>query len=204
MQPEHPELPAKKAAKKPQKKIVMGEVVQRKPTLGKRFKQVFIKDDAKGVMSHVTGDVVIPAAKDLIVDSAMELLNRVFYGEGAGRSRRGGVGPAAQQAYQAYQKMYSQPAQQQAKALSRQARSTFDFSEVFVSTRAEGLDVIEEIQNNINTYGMCTVAEFYTMVDIPAEFTDEKWGWGDISGANVRTSGGLYHINLPRPIELTD
>ena len=72
-----------------------------------------------------------------------------------------------------------------------------------MSTRAEADSVIESLFEMISKYESATVADLYELVGIDRKFTDDKWGWSDIRGANaVRVRGGGYLLNLPRPVPL--
>ena len=55
------------------------------------------------------------------------------------------------------------------------------------------------MQDLISRFQWVSVPEFYSMVDVTAEFTDEKWGWTNISTAQIRPSRGKYVILLPSP-----
>src|SRR5690242_343682 len=80
----------KKADAEPKKveKVISGEAVRRKKPLGKRFSETFAGGDAKSVWSYVFLDVIVPAAKDMVVDAASQGVERLIFGEVRG-GRRG-------------------------------------------------------------------------------------------------------------------
>jgi hypothetical protein len=68
-------------------KVIQGEAVRRKKPLGKRFTETFVGGDAKGVWGYVFLDVLVPAAKDMIVDATSQGVERMIFGESRGGRR---------------------------------------------------------------------------------------------------------------------
>ena len=51
----------------------------------------------------------------------------------------------------------------------------------------------------IATYGVVRVADFYELVGVTGNYTDNKYGWTDIRNASVvRARDGGYIIKLPK------
>lgn len=200
-----PEPPVKKV-----EKIVEGEAILRKPSLGRRFKETFIGgDDARSVWSYVLNEVMIPAAKDMIVDSGMEALNRAFYGDSRGGRRGTGSNPFNKPPWQQpfgnvqYNQAASAPPKETARKLSRHGRAQHDFREILLHSRAAAEDVLDALEGLIGQYEQCTVADLYNLVGATPDFTDEKYGWYSIQGARaVRDRGGMYTVDLPKPVVL--
>ena len=195
-----------KKEKKVVTRVTTGEATFRKKPLGKRFTEIFIGgEDAKSVWSHVAADVLIPAAKDMVVDTFVQGIERTFYGEsrGGGRSSRG-ARPATN-GYTSYNR-YSSPAaprREETRApLSRRARATHNFDEIILPTRTEAEEVIDGLFNLISEYESATVSDLYGMIGQTGDFTDEKWGWTDVRGAGVTRIRGGWLLNVPNPIQL--
>ena len=64
--------------------------------------------------------------------------------------------------------------------------------EIIVSTRKEGEAVLDELEDILREYGQVSVADFYELVGIQPEYTDNKRGWKELR----------YTFSLPDPIEL--
>lgn len=190
--------------KKPEKleKIVTGKVIRRKPSLGKRLMATFF-GGGNTVWTYILHDILLPAAKDTITDVVSQGIERAVYGEGRSASRRTGNRPSGHAGYVSYNR-YSQPQQQrreEPRVLSRRARSTHDFREIILATRTEAEAVIDALYDLVNKYEQATVADLYGLLGIPADFTDENWGWRDISSLGqgpLRRQGG-YLLDLPQP-----
>lgn len=185
--------------------VTIGKVTVRKKSLGKRFSETFLKGgDAKTVMSYVVIEVVIPAAKDLIVDAGQQFLERMVFGENRpGRTRTYGTTP-----YTPYN-AFSKPAKaviqqvQAAKTLSHQARSTHNFGEIVFTTRAEAEEVLNRLVARIDKYDQATVNDLYDLVGLTGDFPDERYGWTSLNGASTtRVRQDQYVLNLPPTIQL--
>lgn len=203
--------------KKEVKAVVQNEAVRRKKPLGKRFAENFVGGDAKGAIGYVIFEVMIPAAKDMVLDAFTEGLEKTLFGEtrgGSSRRRRGGsyYGGPPSAVYTAYNRITSGPsgppppwAQQNTPDIRRHrgSRANFDIGEPVCATRAEAQEVIDEMFTIISQYEQVTVADLYGLLNWTSEFTDENFGWTDIRGAGVtRTRNGMYAIELPPPVAL--
>jgi hypothetical protein len=67
----------------PLEKAVTGEVVQKKKSLGKRFKEVFLGADSKGAAGYIVAEVLLPAFRNMVVDATEKGIRRFVYGDTA-------------------------------------------------------------------------------------------------------------------------
>lgn len=74
-----------------------------------------------------------------------------------------------------------------------------DFDEIVLDTRHEAELVLDNLEELIKQYGQATVTDLYDLVNITSSFADEKWGWTDLSHANVSHVRDGYLLNLPKP-----
>lgn len=193
----------KPAGKEPKKveRIVQGNVVHRKKSLGKRFAETFTGGDTQGVGSYILFDVMIPALKDLMADMTSQGVERMLFGDSAprGRNRRHG-GSRTNYSRMSGPLGRAGMADEPRRSISNRGRTTHDFGEVIIPSRVEADAVVEAMFDMLEQYDEVTVADFYTMADITPAFTDEKWGWTDLRGTRLeRARGGGYIVNLPRP-----
>jgi hypothetical protein len=78
--PSNSQQPPKKATeprpkeKKRVEKVIEGEVVRRKKPLGKRFKELFAPQDTKSAGEYILLDILVPGAKDIVVDAGQSFL----------------------------------------------------------------------------------------------------------------------------------
>ena len=74
--------------------------------------------------------------------------------------------------------------------------------EIIVSTRKEGEAVLDELEDILRKYGQVSVADFYELVGIQPEYTDNKRGWKELRYTGLHKSRYGYTFSLPDPIDL--
>lgn len=185
---------------KPEKKVVekvtTGEVVKRKKPLGRKIVESFTGDDVQSVGSYILMEVLLPAAKTMISDAASQGVERLLFGDSRPRSGSTRIGPG----YTNYNRMHSSSRRDEpVRTISRSARASHDFGEVILQTRGEAEDVLDRLTALVDQYDIATVSDLYELVGITGQFTDDKWGWANLRGSNIRRVRDGYLIELPRP-----
>jgi hypothetical protein len=183
--------------------VVSGSAVRRKRSLRKQFKETFVAGDARTAIQYVIFDVLLPAAKDMVVEAGSQGIEKLIYGE----SRRRGVtrppsGPTGHISYNRYSMGSRQTGPQ--RAISRQARTRHNFDEIVLDERHEAEEVIDRLFDLVSRYESASVADLYELVGLAAVHTDNKWGWTDLHGAGVTRVRGGYLLDLPEPEPFDD
>lgn len=177
-------------------RVAQGRVVRRKKPLGRRFFDMF-GGDARSAGEFV-GTMLLEAAKDAVVDGFTMGLERMVFGEASGRSRRR-PGSGAFQNPMANRVNYQQPTSIR-QPISDRGRAKFQFDEILLDSRVEGDEVIATLIERIEQYGAATVRDLYDALGEDSKWTEEKYGWTDLSYARVhRARGGGYLLDLPKP-----
>lgn len=190
--------PAAPSREKPQR-VTVSEPKQRKKPLGKRFTETFLGGDARGVGSYVVLDVLIPAMRDMVTDVVIQGVERLVYPDGGRRrSSRVGTGIVGHTPYS----RISSGVRPETRDISRRARATHNFDEILIDTRHEAEEVINGLFRQLEKYGQATVADLYDLAGITPAYTDNKFGWTDLSGTDIRRTGGAYLLILPAPVTL--
>ena len=194
---------AKKVEKPVEKKIeriTSGKVVQRKKSIGKRLKEVFVGGEGRSVWSYIFMDVMIPAVKDMVVDAGTQGIERIFYGEESSRRRPGSRKGYPSTGYIGYNRM-SQRSERPPfrREISDRGRATHNFDEIILETRGEAEEVLDGMYELLSRYGEVSVSDLYTLVGISGNYTDDKWGWTDLRGASASRLRQGYLLNLPTP-----
>jgi hypothetical protein len=180
--------------------VVKGEVQRRKKPLGKRFHEIFLGGDARGTAQYVVFSVLIPAAKDMLVEAGAQGIERLVYGES--RRRPAGRSPMAT-GHIAYNRPPAAVSDRPPAAMSRRARTRFDFDEIILQTRGEAEEVLDRMYDLLSRYDSVSVADLYELTGVQSAHTDQKWGWVDLRGSGLtRTRQGGYVIDLPEPSPL--
>lgn len=183
--------------------VTTGSVRKRKTPLGRRIVETFVATDGKSVLNYVIGDILVPAAKDMIVDVVKAAIERAILGDGASARRS----RSSSGSYVSYDRISSGTRREppwdrdrERPRMSRRAREMHDFEELIVETREEGNNVLDTLNELIDRYGQATVADLYLLVGIQPQFTDRNYGWRSIRGSAVtRIRGNGYLLDLPRP-----
>lgn len=179
-------------------KIVAGAVTRRKKTLGKRFSETFLGGDAKSALSYAVFEVLAPAAKDMAVDVATKWFERLIFGEG-GTKHRPSSRSTSFGGYTSYNRYSQASRREEPRGMSRRGRESHDLDEILLDTRAEADAVIDQLFYRIEKYGSTTLSDLYNLVGVASSYTDEKWGWTDIRGAEPKRTRSGYVLDLPRP-----
>lgn len=191
------------------KKVVSGSVKERKKPIGRRLAETFTGDDAKSVGEYILFDVMVPAAKSMIADAASQGTERLLFGE-VRRPRTSGT-RVYSSAPTNYNKVRSgvpadrrgfSDTRQDGYEISRRGRASHDFREVVLDSRADAEVVIDNMMATLEQYDVVTVSDFYDLIGITGNFTDEKYGWVDLRQAHVVRTRDGYIVNLPKPVAL--
>jgi hypothetical protein len=187
----------KKARLKP---IIMeGEAFEKKKSLGRRIADNFTGDDAHTVGQYIMFDILLPAAKAMIVDAISQGAERFLLG-GTSRSRSSAIGRTMGGYTQYSNRITSIP-----KAIGSDPRTRavvdeekFDINQIIVTERGQAELILDSMRAQIENYEFASVTDLKDLLNMTSEFTDEKWGWSDLTGARTRAIGGGYLLVMPR------
>lgn len=191
------EVPDKEETRR--KPVVKGVAKKKELTLGQKIKATFTGDDAKGLTEYLLIDVAIPALKSLIVEATEQGIQRLMFGDVRPRSS------GSRSSYTNYSRMSSPSSSRrhdEPRTMSRSGRATHNFDEIVLENLQDAQEVIDNLQNIFDEFGMVTVRDLYDLVNYTAEWTDEKWGWDNLSNLRYRRIAQGFLIDLPKPIYL--
>jgi hypothetical protein len=204
---DHPEYPPNSEASKREpedkniERVTSGEVVRKKKSLRKQFSETFVAGDARSAVRYVLLDVLLPAAKDMIVEAGAQGIEKLIFGDS--RRYRGSSppqsGPTGYVSYNRYSGPMRSIMSSSQRVMSRQARARHDFDEIVLESRTEAEEVIDRLFDLVSRYESATVADLYELVGLASSHTDHKWGWTDLRGAGVSRVRGGYLLDLPDP-----
>ena len=184
-------------------KVTSGKVVQKKKTLGKKFTETFLGDNIESVSSYIIYDVVIPAAKSMISDTVSSGIEMLLFGETRSNKRARRDGSKSYVSYSSYYKddtVRDKGRRYADRPTKQHARHNFD--DIIIESRGEAEEVLSHLVDLTEDYGMASVADLYDLVGITSNFTDNKYGWDNLSGASISRVRDGYLINLPKAILL--
>lgn len=180
-------------------KVVVGEVIIPKKSLGRKFKDIFIEADFKTVVKYVVSDVLLPAARNTIVDASTKGIERLLYGDSAMRRRNyGSSGPRITYNNPIDRGYRSSGPSRFAPPVSPEPRSLQSNRETFIlSSREEAELVVEQMVLIIDQYDTASVADLNQLVGIQTSHTDNKWGWSNLNNVQIRQIREGYLIDFP-------
>jgi hypothetical protein len=187
--------------------VVTTKVVQRKKTLGKRFKETFIGGDARDAAEYVVLKLLMPAAKEAITDAVTQWIERMIFPDGSRgsgyrstpRSNSNGGGYVN---YSRYSSSSSSSRREEPREDRSRSTSPRSMNDIIMATRPEALTVLKRMQDLAAKYGVISVAEFYSLVDVTGDWNTNAFGWNEYDLADVivrRHSQGGYILDLPKP-----
>lgn len=183
-------------------KIVTTEVIQKKKSIGRKFRDVFFGGDFKSAARYVAADVLLPALRNMVVDTTTKAIERAIYGESMGARRRGSVD------YRSYTQYNSPILSRPYTHLPDQPRRYLEASrqnirreenDIIIPSKSEAERVVEQLIDIVEKYDQASVADYYELIGLPTQHTDNKWGWTSLSRAEIRQVREGYSINLPPP-----
>lgn len=186
-------------AAKPEKKIekvVTGEVTVQKKGLGRKFKDLFAEADFKGTSSYVVSYVLVPALRNMIVDSAHKGVERMMYGE-SGPHRRHISGSGSRVT------MYNSPINRGPRDVGPSRRASMEprtrraQADFILASRDEAELVLERMNDIIDNYDVASVADLNELLGMPTTYTDNKFGWVYLGDTQIRQIREGYLLDLP-------
>lgn len=181
--------------KKRVEKVVNGVVKSKKKSEIQKFADIFISEDVSNVKSYIFVDVLIPAIKKAIKDVVTNGIDMLLYGE-TGHSKNGSA--ASKVSYRSY---YDRDTDRRSYSSNR-TRTGYDYDDIILDNRGEAEEVLSRMDELIATYGLVSVADFYDLVGVTSNYTDNKYGWTDIRNATVVRMRDGYAIKLPKALPL--
>jgi hypothetical protein len=185
------------------KKVVTGEVIQKKPSILAKVKKTFFGGDFSSVVRYIGYEVLLPAFKDLAVDTASKGVERAIYGDTRPRTRgSSGLGRVNMQ----YDTPLRRPGRDYStrhRELGAGPRSRNDIGQILVSSKEEADRVLGIMFEAVEQYSVVSVADMYELLGMNTNFTDQKWGWTNLRGSGVLQTRDGYLLDLP-PVEVLD
>lgn len=191
-------------------RVVVGEVIIKKRSVGRRFKDIFVEADMRTVIRYVTTDILIPAAKNVAVDSVKGGIDRLIYGDAAVRRRSIiGSGPRTQYHNPMAGRPYSPsdsilgriapPVSPEPRQQTRRYADNMRYPDdiIVLPSRDEAELVLERLEDALDKYQMVSLADFKRLIGHPQTHVDYKWGWTFLGGSTISQVRDGWILELP-------
>lgn len=156
-------------------------------------KRSALSDDIQNIKSYVIMDVLIPAAKKAISDIVTNGIDMILYPGGNGRPKRSNANHVS---YRSYYDNRDRDRRYDPETRSR--RTSYSYDDIIIDTRAEAEEVLERMDELLDTYNVVSVADLYDLVGISCSYTDNKYGWTNLRNAEVIRVKDGYFLKLPK------
>lgn len=190
---------AEQADKKRVEKVVQGKATRKSDSGSAKLAKAIFAEDVNDVKEYLVWDVLLPALKDTISDLFKKGIDAMLFGD----SRPNTVKRSGSTSKVSYSSYYEREKERKNRGYRRyNRRAGHSFDDVIFERRNDAENVLEQLVDITYQYGLCSVADFYELAGIDSEYTDEKWGWGELSEARVERVRNGYIVNLPKPEQL--
>lgn len=175
--------------KKEVKAVVESKAIVKKTPAYKKFFGAIAQEDGATLKDYILMDVIVPAIKRGIED----VVHVWLFGNG----RRSDYDRASTRSTVSYRSYYDDRDKK-----SRTISTGYNYDDIILASRMEAEKVLQSMDDLIDTYGIVSVADYYDLVDVTSQYTDNHYGWTDIRNARVvRVSDG-YMIKLPKALPI--
>lgn len=153
---------------------------------------LFISEDASTVKEHLIQDVVIPTAKDLIVNVITDAVNIIFWGS---TRRKSGSGTRI-----GYASRFDEVRDPRDRDRDRRRdRTAIEYDDIIFDNRGDAEAVLANMDACLEQYGTVTVLDLFDFAGVTTHnYMADRYGWKNLSNAEVRRIRDGFIIDLPR------
>lgn len=183
---------------------VVNNAKVRKQGMLRRLGNAIVEDSVENAKQEAFGKIIVPGFKSLIFDTFTEVLSIILFSDGRDggyRPRSGGISRRGDRT--SYRDYYDRKDNRDSGR--RDTRDIpFDPDDIVVDTRAEAHMVLDEMDHIIQKYGQASVADFYDVVGVTSDWTDNRYGWTNIRNASIKPVRDGFMLVMPRTHVLDD
>ena len=179
------------AERRTEKVVTGGTKIRKKSTLTKMANE-FLPGDVDDVKRYVLRDVLIPTIKRTISDVVDTLL-------GVNTTPRSSSPAGPRVSYRSY--YAARPDRRESTAL-RPRSTPYSYDDVVFDRYDDAAEVLLRMRELVSRFDAVSVADLFDMTGNVGNYTDNKYGWTDLSDARIERVSDGYIIRLPRPIVL--
>lgn len=159
----------------------------------RKFTDIFISEDVSNVKSYIFMDVLVPAIKKAISDIVTDGIDMILYGGSGGGRKKSSSAPNIS---------YSGYYDKRDRSEPRATRGRFKYDDISVDYRGEAEEILERMEEIIDTYDEVSVADMYDLAGLTAPHTANKYGWTNLRNAKVVRTRDGYVLDLPKALPL--
>lgn len=171
-----------------------------KSSNAKSVRSMILSEETDGIGSYILNDILIPAVKELIADVIINSTNMTLFGNSRGTRR----GITDNVSFRNNYNRISTSKVSNSRSYERQlpARSerysTYQYDQVGFGSKREAEEVIDCLNEIIDTYNHASVMDFYELAKVTGEFTDNDYGWTSPIPNRTRYTSSGWIIDFPK------
>jgi hypothetical protein len=185
------------------------------------FKEAFVGSDGDDFKRFLIQEVIVPTIQEGIIDGVMSSLGMFMYGDKfeMGRGRRRGRRSRFDDdgyRYHDYRASYKRRSRfedddyddDDRPRKKRRTGSLYKFDCVELEDEEEMDELVESMEDYIDTYDEISVAQMYQMANITPRAEDFNYGWNTMKGHRIVTRKhkdyDSYILDMPSPRPISD
>ena len=161
------------------------------------FLSSFLKDDANDIGEFIWNEIIKPTMKKLVYDVITDSIGMLLGQDTKSYSKN------KYNKYRSYTYYddYDWPAPS-----SRYDRFSYGGYEerskkaktIAFKTEEDANEVLHLMNERIRKYGRCSIMTLNDLAGVESEYTDEDWGWSNLSTAKIVHTSNGYELRLPK------
>ena len=160
-------------------------------------------DGIRDISKKLADEIVVPAVKNIIVDAFTSGIQMAILGKdevhGYRNDRTSYNGPSNQY-WKSSAKPHA-PTNNYTKAQNRNPQGNY-VRDYVLEERAHAVSVLQTLREQISKYGATSISDYNDLTGQDSTYTENQYGWRDLSGARIIPSRGGYVIKLPAFYEI--
>lgn len=174
---------------------------------GRLVSGVLGPEGASGIGQYVSDEIIIPAVRNIIYSAIESTARMAIFGEKGGPIGGNRHVNSSRQAtnYRPstnYSSRYeAQRPEHTDRRVARPARYGVD--EYIIEDRYDAANILATLKENADRYDVVSVADYYDLIGVASEYTDNNYGWtiDSIVNASILPIRGGFIIKFP-PVEV--
>lgn len=188
--------------KKKVEKVTNGKVKTKKKSEVHKFTDIFLAEDVTNVKDYLIGEVLLPAVKKAVSEMVTSGIDMLLYGETRSKKDREKGSRVSYSSYYKDRDRGGYDRERDRDRGGRRVRNGYDYDDIILESRGEAEDVLDRMDDLIDSYGIVSVADLYDLVGIQGNYTDNKYGWTNLRSADVQRLRDGYLLKLPKALPL--
>ena len=174
---------------------ISGKVTVKKPGVFKKLIRTIFSDDSESVKTYIVQEVLIPSIKNAVSEIMTSGTNIILYGDA--KKNKPQNGSNSRISYSSYSNYYS-AANSSNKSQTNTVNAKDNDREFILETRGEAENVLIQLNEILERYHMVSLNDLNDILNITGPWTDQKYGWTDLSNATIVRVRDGYLLSLPR------